>query len=96
MGLLRALDLVPVLVQIVGLGVAEDVRVAADENRLGRFIVTLRLVTSGATLAGVLAGGFLGEPLGVREALWGAAALSLTGILLLRPILAEHREKALR
>ncbi|MFC4335946.1 MFS transporter [Salininema proteolyticum] len=75
------------------IGITTFITTAVDENRLGRFIVTLRLVTSGATLAGVLAGGFLGELLGVREALWGAAALSLTGILLLRPLLAEHRDK---
>ncbi|WP_025274036.1 MFS transporter [Haloglycomyces albus] len=90
--LIIAISTPALLSSMHNIGITTFITKAVDEDKLGRFIVTLRLVTSGATLVGALAGGILGGLISIRGGLWTGAILSLCGLFLLRPLLKSSRD----
>jgi MFS family permease len=64
---------------------------AVPAESLGRVVANLRTLSTGAKVLGALTGGALGEVLGLRPAVWLAAATSLASGLLLFPLIRAVR-----
>ena len=58
-------------------------QVLVDERMLGRVNATMQIIALGASLVGALLGGLMGQFVGVRASLFGAAAGNLLAALLL-------------
>ncbi|MEU0413431.1 MFS transporter [Streptomyces griseorubiginosus] len=65
------------LISVFAVDVAEDA--------MGRITAALQVITATTAMIGALAGGALGDRLGVRPALWTLCALSLTAVALAGP-----------
>ncbi|MFK0156728.1 MFS transporter [Streptomyces sp. NPDC090493] len=65
------------LISVFAVDVAED--------EMGRITAALQVITAGTAMIGALAGGALGDWLGVRPAMWALCAISLTAAGLAGP-----------
>jgi predicted MFS family arabinose efflux permease len=78
---------------IANIGLTVVVTDCVPEHRLGRVIGNLRALCTGAEVIGSLAGGGLGELLGLRSAIWLCAGAGLAGGLFLLALVPTLRTK---
>lgn len=78
---------------VSNIGVTAFVTLAVPEEKLGRFITSIKLVTSLAAMGGAVAGGATGEVIGVRGALWAASGLAVASLLFLPPIIRILKDR---